>query len=343
MSFIRLLAFLLVIALGTQAQAHDTLQPIAAQPDDHAPIGVMGDHTHAKGSWMLSYSYDWQHITGLRAGTSRESTDDVFAQGYMMAPTKMDMQMHMLGLMYGVTKRTSLMLMAPYNINDMDEVDNMGTRSSMHSEGWGDLQLTSLTNIWMRHNPSTGRSDHINVNLGLSIPTGSIDKRDTMMGLPNQKLPYMMQLGSGTWDPKFGITYSRQYQKWSLGLQGNATMRVGQNDQGYRRGNEYDASFWLARNLNRYFSGSLRLNGKRWDNIHGSDNELMPMMDPTNQANLQAGERVDALIGINLLKPNGWGARNRLGVEFGVPVYQRLDGPQLETDYRLTAGWQYSF
>lgn len=27
----------------------------ANRPDGHAPIGIMGDHYHKKGEWMLSY------------------------------------------------------------------------------------------------------------------------------------------------------------------------------------------------------------------------------------------------------------------------------------------------
>ena len=31
----------------------------------------------------------------------------------------------------------------------------------------------------------------------------------------------------------------------------------------------------------------------------------------------------------------------RLAVEFGLPLYHGLDGPQLETDWILWLGWQY--
>jgi len=67
-------------------------------------------------------------------------------------------------------------------------------------------------------------------------------------------------------------------------------------------------------------------------------------MVPTARPDLRAGRRVDALIGLDI-QPfddkllNG----HRLALEFGVPLYQHLDGPQLESDYRLTLGWQYSF
>ncbi|NBD18196.1 MAG: hypothetical protein GVY04_19270 [Cyanobacteria bacterium] len=29
----------------------------SGRPDGHAPIGVMGDHVHGQGEWMLSYRY----------------------------------------------------------------------------------------------------------------------------------------------------------------------------------------------------------------------------------------------------------------------------------------------
>ena len=36
-----------------QVQAHYD----GGRADSHAPISVMGDHTHGKGEWMLSYRY----------------------------------------------------------------------------------------------------------------------------------------------------------------------------------------------------------------------------------------------------------------------------------------------
>ena len=64
-------------------------------------------------------------------------------------------------------------------------------------------------------------------------------------------------------------------------------------------------------------------------------------MIPTADASLRGGTRVDRLLGVNLHLPE-WGG-NRFAVEGGMPIYQSLDGPQLETDWRLTAGWQLAF
>ena len=44
------------------------------------------------------------------------------------------------------------------------------------------------------------------------------------------------------------------------------------------------------------------------------------------------GDRVDLLFGVNMIGQRGVICGYRLAAEFGVPVYQRLNGPQLETD-----------
>ena len=41
--------------------------------------------------------------------------------------------------------------------------------------------------------------------------------------------------------------------------------------------------------------------------------------------------------------PHGWLEGHRLAAEVGVPVYQNLAGPQLETDLIATLGWQKAF
>jgi hypothetical protein len=54
---------------------------------------------------------------------------------------------------------------------------------------------------------------------------------------------------------------------------------------------------------------------------------------------------LDVLGGVNLYVPagNGFLSRNRLLVEAGAPVYQYLNGPQLQTTWTLNASWQYSW
>lgn len=54
---------------------------------------------------------------------------------------------------------------------------------------------------------------------------------------------------------------------------------------------------------------------------------------PTAEANRRGGERLDLLVGMNILFPEViMELENHLGVEVGLPIYQNLAGPQLESD-----------
>jgi hypothetical protein len=66
---------------------------------------------------------------------------------------------------------------------------------------------------------------------------------------------------------------------------------------------------------------------------------LIPTADP----DLRAGRRLNALIGVNFIVTRGFLKGNRFAVEAGTPVWQNLRGPQLETDWNITAGWQLAF
>ena len=59
----------------------------------------------------------------------------------------------------------------------------------------------------------------------------------------------------------------------------------------------------------------------------------------TADPNRHKRQRLDLAIGGNWVLPN---ASYRLGLEFSVPVWQRLAGPQMETDWGLTLGLQWS-
>ncbi len=302
----------------------------------YGPIGVMGEHPHSKGEWMTSYSYNTMQMKGNRNDNSRVNVSQVL-NDFMVSPTKMTMQMHMFGLMYGVSDRLTLMGMLPYNSISMDHVNRMGVAFTTKSEGIGDAKLTGLYTLYQQGHR------RFMLNAGLSFPTGSIDERDDTPAGSNQKLPYPMQLGSGTYDILPGVTYVDGIGKWSWGSQLNAVVRLGENDNNYTLGNQYGLTAWGARKINRYASASLRLDGKTWGNIDGSDSQLNPAMAPTARTDLRSGERVDMLVGVNLVAPDGKFKGNRLAIEAGTPVYQKLDGPQLETDYRLTIGWQLTF
>ncbi len=78
-------------------------------------------------------------------------------------------------------------------------------------------------------------------------------------------------------------------------------------------------------------------------NIHGSDPTLMPTMVPTADPNRRAGKRLDLLFGVNVFAAAGALDGLRAAIEGGLPVYQSLDGPQLETDWMLSSTLEWIF
>lgn len=330
--------FMMYASSYTSAQDKDHFYHAYHNHANHVygPIGVMGEHPHKQGEWMLSYHYSTMHMKGNRDGTSDVSPEQVL-NDFMVSPTDMTKQMHMFNLMYGVTDKLTLMGMMSYNLISMDHISRMGVRFTTDSKGVGD---TKLMGMYILHNQGNRK---FLLNAGISFPTGSIDERDDTPAGANQKLPYPMQLGSGTYDLLPGITYTDQQNNWSWGSQLNAAIRLGKNSSDYRLGNQYGLTIWGIRKLNHYANASLRLDSKKWGNIHGADPELNPMMVPTSRTDLRGGERVDLLFGMDLFAPEGKLQGNRLAIEAGLPIYQHLDGPQLKTRYRLTVGWQLVF
>lgn len=315
----------------------------STQPDDHAPIGVMGDHLHKAGGWMVGYRYEYLHSSGVRSG--RHSVDNAAVlASYGEAPIAMDMEMHMLEVMRGITDNLTLMVMPQYMYMGMTHLSHGGHGAHEHEvEGIGDTEVTGLYSVYRAH--TAGGKQEAHLNIGMSLPTGSIDEAFTNHHAATYRLPYNMQFGSGTFDPMIGATYTGEQADWSWGAQTLNYIRLGKNDNGYRQGNKYMATTWVARNLNPFTSLSLRLEAEAWDNVSGRDASLPVTAIAGADPDGQAGERVMALVGLNLFSGQAQGplAGQRLAAELGIPLHERFSGPQPETDYRMTLGWQWAF
>jgi hypothetical protein len=154
-----------------------------------------------------------------------------------------------------------------------------------------------------------------------------------------------MQLGSGSYDFLPGVTYSGRAGLWSWGAQARGEIRMNENHAGYRLGNEYALTGWGALEWARWVSTSLRAEWSQNLNIRGRDesSSVNPAVVPTADPGRQAAMRLDLLAGVNLMMPSGPLSGLRLALEAGIPVYERLDGPALETKWLMTAGLQYAF
>ena len=308
----------------------------SANVEDHAPIGVMWDHMHKIGDVMVSYRYGQMDMPNNFSG-KRELTTSQVHEDFMIAPISMSIEKHMFDVMYGVTDSFSIMAMLPYVIKDMEnrrrsDAKKFGTQA----QGLGDITLSGLYSV------KKLIKIPVHLNLGISLPSGSIDKIDHTLSGDNQNLPYPMQLGSGTYDWRPGITYFDKSGNLSWGLQGLSIIRTGKNDHDYRLGNQYDVTTWVGYTWSKNVSTSLRIKGSQWNNIVGADNRIN-VNAPTADPSLQGGERLDLLVGINFLGQTGRLSGHRIALEIGYPIYQELDGPQLGAGLQGTIGWQLSW
>lgn len=335
-TFAMTVATLLALAPSTSwARGFDDVHTRA---DDHAPIGVMGEHMHKKGEFMLSYRFMRMRMRGNRDGTNGLSPSDVLARGFMATPTDMDVDMHMFGAMYAPIDPLTLMLMLPYVEKSMDHVTAMGGRFRTDSDGIGDLKFTGLVRLWQNE------MHHFHLNAGFGFPTGSIDKKDSvpvpMMGFQKRRLPYPMQIGSGSYSVIPGVTYTGKTERWSWGAQALGTIYLDSNDHHYRVGDRFEGTAWLQRSWFKWLSTSARLKGSVWGDYSGADRSLNPAAVPTADPDRRGGSQIDLAPGVSLVLPLGPLGEHRLALEALLPVYRDLNGPQLENDWMLTVGWQ---
>jgi len=287
-------------------------------------------------------------MEGLRDGTTDVPVSKVIPMmgtkyGYMMAPTKMSMDMHMLMAMYGIADRITVMAMGTYLENKMDMLMNMGKGKGnteeppMRTSGIGDTEVRGIYKI----------NKYLTGSLGLSLPTGDIEKEFVTMSRKYRQ-PYDMQLGSGTYDLKPALTYNAisDDAKWNWGAQAMYTWHTADNKNDWRYGDSIRVTSWIQRALGP-FSSWLRLGYSDTGRINGEDPEIKKILDPNPEMGASmpdadpdnyGGQRLDGLLGISFAK-----GPFSIGIEAGLPLYQNLNGLQMKTDWVLNAGIQVMF
>jgi hypothetical protein len=124
----------------------------------------------------------------------------------------------------------------------------------------------------------------------------------------------------------------------------HARFLLGRNGNGYRLGNAYTASSWIARQLATWVSVSVGLSCDIWENVHGADATLDPTFEQTMDPTLQGGKRLNAFFGVNISPCcEGFLKNQQFFVQGDLPVVQSLDGPQLQTSWSIRVAWQVAF
>ena len=306
------------------------------RPDMAPPVGVMGGMSPKKGTIMVSVSYMRMRMDGNRDGDDHVKRSKVLSD-FMVAPLNMDENMLMGTAMYAITDDISVMGMVPYVWKEMDHVTRMGDRFTTRSDGIGDVRLVGGYDVYK----SGGHT--VKLSAGLSFPTGDISEKDDTPSGPNQVLPYPMQNGSGSYDLLAGVSYTGRSSNWSWGSDLSAVIPTGENSHNYTVGRKYLGSAWGARKWTDWFSSSLRISADIRENYSGADNRLNRAQAPTADPGRRAGRFISTGLGLNFLVPSGALQGMAFSVEGIVPVYQNLDGPQLEREYTIVSGIRMAF
>ena len=341
--------------LVVQSPANADMAGMHPRADNHAPIGIMGGHGHTPGEVMISYRRMEMAMDGnIMNGDDSASDVEITAQPnrfsavsgqpstLRVVPRKMDMVMHMFGMMYGVNDWLTLMPMINYIQKDMDLTTYSANCAtcvrgyfSTSSHGFGDFKLNAIAKLYK------DEDEKLYANLGVGFPTGDTDKKGnifTPMGMrPLVVLPYSMQLGSGSYSLIPKLTYTKRFHNVVLGAQYAGTIYLNENQDNYELGDKHEVSLWGSYSPTPAWSFSARIKATDEDDISGIDPDIvLPVhtADPDNYG----GDFVDLIFGANWIGQDLLRG-HRLNLEIGGPIDEDYNGIQMEKEWTITFGY----
>ena len=304
---------------------------------------VLDGPQHKAGMWMFIYSCMDSRIQNNFSGTTKVNDQFIFDR-YLMSPENMQMDMHMLSGMYGVSDKLTLMVMLNYNYMSMNmkmlsgqmNMNGMLSSTGMKStsQGLGDTKISGIYNL------ISAKGHFLSAVLGMSLPTGSIYKteKDNLEFYGDRQV-YMMQTGSGTFDLAPGLTYLYRPDKYALGTQVTTVIHPYYNRQGYKLGNEFSVNTWASYEWIKNTGLTFRLNYNLTGQIQGFDSTISIPLEPAADPKNYGGSFLKGYIGLAHSFQEGPFRNQKVAAELGIPLYQNFNGIQSSTSYNLMISW----
>tara|TARA_X000000368_G_scaffold113109_1_gene88215 strand:- start:839 stop:1921 length:1083 start_codon:yes stop_codon:yes gene_type:complete len=338
----------------------------AANAIHHGPIGVMGDHFHKKGEWMVSLRLANMEMKKNILNGNSISADNILKQpnpfskmpmmmknsesmkmpmNLSVIPKKMTMRMIMLGAMYAPSDKITLMGMAMFNDKEMtlDTHQGMMARNYLGSfeTSSSDLSKISLSALFNLHKGESSRWHFI---FGLEKSVGDNFEKGLVLTPMNMKatitLPYGMQSSDKALRLITGLTNVRSIGNFILGNQLLVKKVINEKDWNY--GDEFEYNLWFQGSFNEKSSYSFRINYKDQDSIDGSDMTIMAPVQTANPLNY-GGEVINFGIGVNaIFDIFGGRHKDRFAFEIIKPIDQNKNGLQMKDDITIHIGFQKS-
>ncbi len=247
-------------------------------------------------------------------------------------PSPADRNLEVLGgisvLGYGATSDLALFGVLPYLDKRLELTESSGRRIARSTRGIGDAQLFARYTVFQKDLP--GRNFRIAPFLGLELPTGDDNDRDSF-----GRLPATLQLGSGSWDPFGGVIVT--YQTLDYEIDAQLSYKANTEANGFEFGDEFrfDASLpsrlWpreLGAGVPGFLYGVIETNL-----LHQAKNEIGGTKDPNS-----GGTKLFLSPGLQYVTK-----RWVLEAIVQLPVVQDLNGTELEDDFIVRTGFRVNF
>ena len=353
------LIFLSVLFALGRADGHAQERAIG-----HAPIGVMGDHYHSKGEWMVSARYMRMLMSGNRTGATDLTDQNILALSnpYQMGnmstklsvvPQDMAMNMTMFGVMYAPSDAVTLMGMGMFVQKNMNLATYQGampmsgmsgmqrSRLGSFSTSTGDLSDISLSGLIRLYEGDVSR---VHAQVGIEQSVGASDSIGEVLTPMNMRmkmtLPYGMQIGDGATSAVSALTHVVAVDSRVYGWQLRSQNAVRTNAWNF--GDVVSFTGWIQQELARRTSVSFRFTHQRHNAIEGRNTAISAPVQTANPANY-GGNVSEVGIGFNQLLSIFPGEHSdRIGIELFFPVQQNLNGPQMKSGMTFQIGYQKS-
>ncbi len=310
-------------------------------------VNEYGDeNTSEEQRWAFSYTYRRSSSGGYRSGTTDLTFDDVLfspgdvrtSQNFPVLPTYICQYVHAFSGTYALNDKVFASISIPYISQSTEHISSVPGFSdfTLKSDGIGDIGLN------VSYQARTSRRSALQFTAGLRLPTGSIDKKgDTPRNGTGtlERLPYTMQIGSGTVDIAGAANYSHYIDNLQFAANINGTLRTGANDNGYRLGHNYGAAVSAQYSKLHWFQPGLRISVRKNLSIAGQDDSLLvpqPIPFPasiTNPDNF-GGTKVYGTAFVKICPKDD--CSYSLSAEIGEPIYQNLEGIQPKDRHQLS-------
>lgn len=265
------------------------------------------------------------------------SEEIVFREQFMYKsvnddPTGLDRDVDVFGavtvLGYGITSDLTLFGVLPYLDKELDVTPTGGDRLTRKTSGFADARLFGRYTLIQKD--ASGRSFRVASFAGIELPTGDDDDSDR-----RGRLPPAFQLGSGSWDPFFGVVATWQTLDYQVDAQASYKANTEANDFTFGDEVRLDASFqyrlWPQK-LDEGVPGFL-YTGLEANFLYQDKNEIDGSEDPNS-----GGKSF-------FLSPSVQYVTRRWILEavVQIPVNQDLNGNAVEDDVTVRAGFRINF